>query len=335
MGSIVRRGNSWRAIIRRKSVGTLTKTFSKQALAKLWISRTEDSIERREVFAKGHTVGTVIDKYRVDIVEKRPYKTKTPAHLKRLARELAQDDLADCTPEWWLQTVQDWTCSPQSRTRYLGLITSALKTGEALWGVSVDWISYRRGKALMGQLGITGNGKRRTRRLRPGEYGLLCKHFSSEFPMQDILDFQLLTALRASELCRIRWADLDKDRKMVLVRDRKHPFKKIGNHWNIPLFGNALDIIERQELTTSDFIFPFIAESVEKAFARARDAAKIVDLTFHDIRHEAISRLFEMGYGIPEVALVSGHSDWGSLKIYTQLNPESLHKGPLSRSTPG
>ena len=50
----------------------------------------------------------------------------------------------------------------------------------------------------------------------------------------------------------------------------------------------------------------------------------IVDLRFHDLRHEAISRFFEMGLSVPEVALISGHRDYRMLQRYTHLKPEEL-----------
>lgn len=53
---------------------------------------------------------------------------------------------------------------------------------------------------------------------------------------------------------------------------------------------------------------------------------RINDLHFHDLRHEATSRLFEQGYQIQEVAIVTGHRSWDMLKRYTQLRPESLHR---------
>ncbi|MGA8419323.1 MAG: tyrosine-type recombinase/integrase, partial [Pseudolabrys sp.] len=43
------------------------------------------------------------------------------------------------------------------------------------------------------------------------------------------------------------------------------------------------------------------------------------DLRFHDLRHEGISRLFEMGRTIPQAAAVSGHRSWTSLKRYTHI----------------
>ena len=48
-------------------------------------------------------------------------------------------------------------------------------------------------------------------------------------------------------------------------------------------------------------------------------ALGVHDLHFHDLRHEGISRLFEMGCNIPQVACVSGHRSWQSLKRYTHI----------------
>ncbi|RVC42576.1 site-specific integrase, partial [Mesorhizobium sp. M4B.F.Ca.ET.088.02.2.1] len=45
----------------------------------------------------------------------------------------------------------------------------------------------------------------------------------------------------------------------------------------------------------------------------------------HDLRHEGTSRLFEAGFTIEQVALVTGHKDWKMLKRYTHLKPEELH----------
>ena len=65
-------------------------------------------------------------------------------------------------------------------------------------------------------------------------------------------------------------------------------------------------------------------DSVTQAFNRACKRLGISDLRIHDLRHEATSRFFERGFSIPEVALITGHSDWASLKRYTQLRPQDL-----------
>ena len=65
--------------------------------------------------------------------------------------------------------------------------------------------------------------------------------------------------------------------------------------------------------------------------APVKDLA-IKDLHFHDLRHEGTSRLFEAGFAIEQVALVTGHKDWKMLRRYTHLKPESLHAMAASRA---
>jgi hypothetical protein len=60
------------------------------------------------------------------------------------------------------------------------------------------------------------------------------------------------------------------------------------------------------------------------AWKRLVRRSKLVDFHFHDFRHEAISRLFERGLTIPEVALVSGHKDPRMLFRYTHIKPEDV-----------
>ena len=52
--------------------------------------------------------------------------------------------------------------------------------------------------------------------------------------------------------------------------------------------------------------------------------ANVEDLRFHDLRREAISRFFEKGLSIPEVALISGHKDVRMLFRYTHLKAEDI-----------
>lgn len=94
----------------------------------------------------------------------------------------------------------------------------------------------------------------------------------------------------------------------------------------VPLTPAALEIIRRQpRVEDEDRIFPFDKHIFSVLFPRACQALKIVDLRFHDLRHEGISRLFELHMSIPDVAKFSGHKDWKSLKRYEQMTNASLH----------
>ena len=73
-------------------------------------------------------------------------------------------------------------------------------------------------------------------------------------------------------------------------------------------------------------IFPTTDYAVRHAWDRLVKRAGIVDLRFHDLRHEAVSRFFEMGLSVPEVALISGHKDYRMLARYTHMTIERVAK---------
>jgi integrase len=148
----------------------------------------------------------------------------------------------------------------------------------------------------------------------------------------DAVRFAVGTGMRRGEITRLRWADLDESKHLVLVRDRKDPREKKGNHQWVPLlsqtdYGCMWALVQAQP-KVSDRIFPIGESALSKYFTWACRALSIPDLHLHDMRHHAISRLFEMGYRIEQVALVSGHRSWVHLKRYTNLRPEDLHSGP-------
>jgi integrase len=150
-------------------------------------------------------------------------------------------------------------------------------------------------------------------------------------PMTRIVKFAIATAMRIEEICRIEWDTLDERTRTILVPDRKDPRKKTGNHQRVPLLSATgidayqLMLDQRAMRLNPARCFPYNAKSAGTAFQRACKKLKIVDLHFHDLRHEATSRLFEAGLTIEQVPLVTGHKDWKMLKRYTQLRPEGLH----------
>jgi integrase len=154
-------------------------------------------------------------------------------------------------------------------------------------------------------------------------------------PIWEMILFAIATAMRLGEITRIRWEDVDEVKRMVVIRDRKHPTKKQGNDGKIPLLvGPAvvlgevvdpLEIMRKLSPLKCGRVFPYSSGTTTSKFIYICDKLKINDLHFHDFRHDAVSRLFEYGFRIEQVALVSGHKDWKHLKRYTNINPESLH----------
>lgn len=131
--------------------------------------------------------------------------------------------------------------------------------------------------------------------------------------------FAVYSCRRDGEIYRLHWYDLNYDNRTCLLRDLKHPTKS----WLTKLFkvpSSALKIIEQQK-KESEFIFPYNSQTISKSFANACKMCGIDDLRFQDLRHEGVSRLFEAGLSIQQVQLISLHSNWETLKRYTNLNP--------------
>lgn len=184
--------------------------------------------------------------------------------------------------------------------------------------------------------------EKRTRRPTIGELHDLMNAFDqrrSNIPMTDIMLFAICTTMRLSEIMALRWEDWNAVDRTIWVRERKDPTTFGGRNDLVPLVTGPVryrgqvicpvEIIMRQRTARArqGRIFPFAGGTVGKAWEQTCEKLQIQDLRFHDLRHDGISRLFEHGYQIPQVALISGHKSWESLKRYTQIDPVSLHSG--------
>jgi integrase len=191
-------------------------------------------------------------------------------------------------------------------------------------------------RIALGRLGLVGKGDERDRRPTQDELDRIIlaleANVRQQIPVGRIIRFAVATAMRQDEIARIEWRDFDASSRMLLIRNRKDPRKKKGNDQRIPLLDvsgyDACKIIEEQGRFSNireGRIFPYNGRSVGTAFRRECGKLKIKDLHFHDLRHEGTSRLFEAGFSIEQVALVTGHKDWKMLRRYTHLKPETLH----------
>ena len=162
----------------------------------------------------------------------------------------------------------------------------------------------------------------RNRRLESGEFERL-KEAAKQTKnphIWPIIVFAIETGMRRGEILGLRWEHVDLDRRIAYL-----PLTKNGSSREVPLSTKAAQVLARQRQhndTTSPF--PVTPNGFRLAWDRLRSRAGLVDLRFHDLRHEAISRFFELGLNIPEVAVISGHKDPRMLFRYTHLRAEEL-----------
>jgi integrase len=138
-----------------------------------------------------------------------------------------------------------------------------------------------------------------------------------------IAQFAIETAMRRGEIVGLVWEDVQVSRRCALLRETKN-----GEMRTVPLSSRALACLATMrelEGHSRGRVFNLeTADSVTRAFATACHAAGIRNVRFHDLRHEAVSRLFERGLTLPEVATISGHKTWAMLRRYTHLSAETL-----------
>ena len=120
--------------------------------------------------------------------------------------------------------------------------------------------------------------------------------------------------MRRGEILGLRWTNIDWNKQRALL-----PITKNGRSRWVPLSPLALEHIDRAP-RTADRVFPITDVAFRQTWDRLRNRARITDLTFHDLRHESISRKFESGMSIPQVMAISGHRTASQLFRYVQLN---------------
>jgi integrase len=226
----------------------------------------------------------------------------------------------------------DWVSGmkvcPSTRQGYVISFRTVLTTAETLWDATPNMKAYEKASVFLRKHGIVGESESRDRRVTDAELeAILAAMVAPRLPYRDILFFQLHSAFRIGETCRLRWADLNEEDRTVLIRQRKHPKKKTDEI--APLLDAAWEIIQRQP-RGGEFIFPYEPNTISHAFADFAEGAGVEDIHVHDLRHEAISRLFEMGFDITEVRLFSGHKDLKMLQRYTHLRPRDVRHGPVA-----
>lgn len=306
-----------------------TQTFDRRKEASAWIATREEELSRPGAIERarraGVTLADAIDHYRRE--QRRAINPTKSGVLDAIrSHEIGAMPCGAIRSEDIVRFAQDMVTpqrKPQTIRTYVAYLSTIFTVAGPAFGYELDRSQMESAKIVLTRLGIIAEAERRDRRPTLAELDAIMKNFSTRnanarIPMAHIVAFAIFSTRRREEITRIRWSDLDEQASRVLVRDMKDPRKKKGNDTWVDLPPQALAII-RAMPRIDERIFPFNKDSITNAFIDACDTEGINGLTFHDLRHEGISRLFETGLDIPRVASVSGHRSWESLKRYTHI----------------
>jgi hypothetical protein len=347
MGTIVARKRKdgttgFTAQVVRKQAGEIVwreaKTFDRKQAANAWIKKRETELSEPGGIERARTptgtLGEAIDRY-TDVSRKEIGRTKTQVLRSIKDYDIAGMDCAAIRSEDIVALAEELSKGrqPQTVANYISHLSAVFRLARPAWGYALDYKAMQDAHIVLRDMGITEKSKKRDRRPTLAELDMLMEHFIDRLarapqsaPMHRIIAFAIFSTRRQEEITRIARADLDAKHHRVLVRDMKHPGQKIGNDVWVELPDEALRIAQAMPHTAAE-IFPYTADTISAAFTRAclflnintEDMPDEKRLHFHDLRHEGISRQFEMGKSIPQAASVSGHKSWSSLQRYAHL----------------
>lgn len=340
MASVIKVGDKWRAQVRRKGFPTETRSFDVKAKAVAWAARIEaDMMALKHTDSRiiaNLTLAELVDRYTLEVGALKPFGDNKRSVLVMLRQRIGSTTLPALTVDALMIYVRARHAGGAGGVTIgidLSYLGSLLKTAKNLWRLPVDLSVVASARANLQYLHLSTKSKERDRRPEGDELARICDHFRAKkrqkVPIVEVIPFAVATAMRLGEIIGLKWADVNEADRTVIIRDRKHPTEKVGNDQVVPLLGEAFGIAMRQP-RVDERIFPVTEGTISTLFPRACNALGIEDLHFHDLRHEGITRLFEQGYTMEQVMLVSGHRDPKMLMRYVQLRAKDLHRAPKS-----
>ncbi len=337
MATIVKTpSGTWKAVIRRKGWPTSTMTFRIKRDAEDWARRTEDEMIRgvyvRRSPSEKMILQEALERYLREITPtKRPSTQRAEKmRAKPLIDQFGKYALVSLTPDviadYRDKRLEEGRSASTVRLE-LALLGHLYTTAIKEWGMGLVYnpvSNIRRPKPGVG----------RNRRLSWSEAKRMLKACDAHSnPMLGwAVRIALYTAMRQGEILSLTSDQVDLQRRIVRLTETKN-----GSARTVPLSKRAIRVLReamRHPVRPKDIDLIFYGEPgrdgvrrpyrINKVWSEAIKRAGITNLRFHDLRHEAVSRLVEKGLSDQEVAAISGHKSMQMLRRYTHLRAEDL-----------
>jgi len=342
MAYIQKRGDyQWRVQIRRKGHPTQCKTFFTRKEADAWARLIESEMDRGVFVSRAEAESTslaeALERYRKEVTSRKKSAHREGVRVNfwlthplsnRMLASLRGADFAKFRDDRREEGISDSTIRLD-----LALISHLFTIARTEWQMEGLLNPVR-------SIAMPSASRKRDRRLEPGELDRLLVELGklrNKFVAPVVL-FAIETAMRQSEILGLREQDIDREKKTAYLRDTKNNEPR-----TVPLSKAAMAILDELPSHLGNKLFRVTQDGLIRAFARSLGKARavyleecesakiqpdddyLVDLRFHDLRHEATSRLFEKGkLDIMKVATITGHKTVAMLSRYTHLRAEDL-----------
>ena len=335
-------------MIRRKGWPEQSKTFDTKSDAEQWARLVESEMDRgifvQRTESEQTTLKDLLDRYSREVLPTLKGGSREQSRIKALQAGLGAYSLAVLNSSMVakyrdkrLSTISEKTgrlVGPQTVKHELGLLQRALKMAAMEWGIALP------GGIPTAMVKKPSLPASRDRRLVDNEEERLlaaCGEARNVW-LRPVVIFAIETAMRASEIVEtwelnmktgkrervsigLQWSDVDLKKRTAHL-----PKTKNGEARDVPLSSRAVATLEALPRNLDGRVFGTTYEGINQSYVRACRRAAITGLTFHDLRHEATTRLFEKGFNPMEVSTITGHKTLQMLKRYTHLRAEDLAK---------
>ncbi len=310
MATLRKRGERWHVQVRRRGRPSVTRSFLLKSDALAWAREQELEADRQGIPTahkglRGFTVADIVIRYRDEVVPRKRGADRETFMLNVFLRHpLARMALSEVTASAVRAYCDERLrrVKPSSLNRELDILRHTFAVARRNRDVPLAFNAFA-------EVTRPKSAAPRERRLQAGERERLqvacaqCRNIYVRY----LVELAIETAMRRGEILNMRWRDVSIEKHTLHI-----PTTKNGHARTIPLSGSALALLRtlgEHRDPTRERVLPITENAAKMAWKRLARRARLENLRFHDLRHEAISGFFEKGLNVPEVALISGHRD--------------------------
>lgn len=320
----------YRVLIRMRGCPPQSATFDRKTDAKKWAQDAESAIRDGRFFktieAKKHTFNEMVDRYIRQVLPLKPkMQAQQTSQLEWWKSKLGHYLLSDVTPaligECRDQLLHEETHrgklrSPATTNRYIAALSHCYTMALNEWG----WVELN----PVSRVKKPTEPRGRVRYLDDDERKRLLDACEKSYlpALNPIVILALSTGMRQGEILRLKWSDVDFDRRQLVIHETKNNERRV-----VPVVSQAYRVLCEYGKVwdiSSEQIFPEGAKSgvqaIRKAWESVLREAKIEDFRFHDLRHSAASYLAMNGATLAEIAEVLGHKTLAMVKRYSHIS---------------
>ncbi|MBW9247882.1 MAG: tyrosine-type recombinase/integrase [Acidithiobacillus ferriphilus] len=314
----------YQAKIRKKGYPTQNKTFRTKKDAEAWATVVESEmvrgVWRDRSQAESTTLKDCLNRYINEVIpsKKGDGRRETGFARQWMDRPIASRFMAAIRGRDVAEAIKSMEAEEKSANTirlHLALLSHLFAVAKVEWemeGLDNPVEAVRKPKLPQG----------RERRLVDDEEARLLAACQSVNPeLAAIVRFATETAMRQGEIIGMTWTMVDIKRHFVRLPDTKNGLAR-----DVPLSSAAEQVLSALPRRMDGKVWAYTQDGMRASWRRALAQAGIDGLTFHDLRHEAASRMFEKNLNPMQVAAITGHKTLQMLKRYTHLRAEDLAK---------